>query len=127
MNKETTFHYTYSASQNREVQAIREKYITKEESKLEKLQRLDRSVKLKAGITSMCFGIIGCLLFGIGMCMGLGVFGAFSALCLIPGMIGALMMIIAYPVYSLVEKKKKTEVAPTILRLSEELMNEVKN
>lgn len=127
MDKETTFHYTYSASQNKEVQAIRNKYLPKEESKLEKLRRLDNSVKMTSSIISLCIGIVGCLIFGVGMCMGLGVFGGFTVLCILPGVVGLALMISAFPTCKLVESKKKAEVAPAILKLSEEIMNEKSN
>ena len=42
-----SFQYTYSAPENQEVLMIREKYIPKEETKLEKLRRLDESTTKK--------------------------------------------------------------------------------
>ena len=41
-NKDTAFVYTYSAQSNKEIEKIRSKYLPKEESKLEKLIRLDK-------------------------------------------------------------------------------------
>ena len=38
MNQETTFIYNYSAKENKEVQEIRNKYLPREESKLEELK-----------------------------------------------------------------------------------------
>ena len=42
-NGNNTFHYTYSAKQQEEVQRIRKKYLPPEEDKMEQLRRLDRS------------------------------------------------------------------------------------
>ena len=38
-----SFHYTYSAPQQQEVRKIREKYLPREENKLDQLRRLDES------------------------------------------------------------------------------------
>ena len=42
-SNKNVFSYTYSASQNNEIKRIREKYLPKEETKLEQLHRLDES------------------------------------------------------------------------------------
>ena len=44
MNSESVFRYSYSAKQNEEVQAIRDKYLPREETKLEELKRLGYEV-----------------------------------------------------------------------------------
>ena len=41
MNQENSFHYKYSAVENREIEEIRKKYITAVESKMGELKRLD--------------------------------------------------------------------------------------
>ena len=45
-----------------------------EESKLERLKKLDLRVQMAGTIESLCFGIVGALVFGIGMCFFLDVF-----------------------------------------------------
>ena len=66
--KNTTFQYTYSAREQEELKRIRNKYLPKEENKMELLRRLDAQVTQKATMYSMIVGIIGTLIFGIGMC-----------------------------------------------------------
>ena len=44
----TTFNYTYSAERNKEVESIRNKYMPREESKLERLKKLDLRVQMEA-------------------------------------------------------------------------------
>lgn len=44
MNNDSVFRYSYSAKQNEEVQAIRNKYLPQHESKLDELKRLDQCV-----------------------------------------------------------------------------------
>ena len=73
MNEQKNFQYTYSALQNKEIQFIRQKYLPKEENKLELLKRLDKTVN-QAGMTvSLVLGVLGCMTFGIGICFAHGV------------------------------------------------------
>lgn len=73
MESNNVFTYQYSAAQNREVEYIRKKYLTREESKIEVLRRLDNRVQSAGIIPSLCLGVIGALIFGIGVCFGLDV------------------------------------------------------
>ena len=125
MNKNAGFRYTYSAATNREVQDIRKKYMPKEESKLEELKRLDYTVQNSGMIESLCAGIGGVLVFGLGLCfamqaIGSGVFTTMIGVLL--GIIGMVGMLVAYPVYRKISQKAKAEYAPRILKLKDELM-----
>ena len=117
-----TFSYNYSATRNKEVESIRKKYIPREESKLERLKRLDLRVQMSGTVESLCFGIMGVLIFGIGMCFFLDVFPGAAWLSALFMIIGSLIMIPAYPVYRRISRKTKAELTPEILRLSEEIM-----
>ena len=123
----TTFNYTYSAARNKEVESIRRKYMPHEESKLERLKKLDLRVQMAGTIESLCFGIVGALVFGIGMCFFLDVFAGAAWLSALFMIIGSLIMIPAYPIYRRIARKTKTELTPEILRLSEEIMKSAKN
>ena len=70
-----TFTYSYSATQTREVEEIRKRYVPEEQDKMERLRRLDEKVQNAGMVESLCVGIIGLLIFGVAMCFGLGVFG----------------------------------------------------
>ena len=74
-------------------------------------------------IESLCFGIIGALVFGIGMCFFLDVFAVVAWLTALLMIVGTLLMIPAYPIYRKIARKTKAELTPEILRLSEEIMN----
>ena len=76
-----SFTYNYSAARNKEVESIRRKYMPREESKLETLKRLDYRVQSAGMIEGLCLGIIGALVFGIGMCFFLEVCYLVSHLC----------------------------------------------
>ena len=117
-----TFSYNYSAAQNREVEHIRKKYLPKEVSKLELLRSLDRRVQSAGMMSSLCIGIIGCLIFGIGMCFGLDVFNGSDLISVLLCGLGTLVMIPAYPIYRYISNKTKAELTPEILRLSEEII-----
>ena len=121
-NQGTAFQYTYSAREQAEIKRIRSKYLPREESKLEQLQRLDASVTQKATMLSIIVGVLGSLLLGLGMscCM------VFSRQWFIPGIVigvlGLLVVSAAYPLYNRVLKKERERIAPEILRLTDELM-----
>ena len=117
-----TFSYNYSAVRSKEVESIRRKYMPHEESKLETLKRLDYRVQTAGMIESLCFGIIGALVFGVGMCFFLDVFAGAAWLSALFMIIGSLIMIPAYPIYRRIARKTKAELTPEILRLSEEIM-----
>ena len=117
-----SFTYNYSAARNKEVESIRRKYMPHEESKLETLKRLDYRVQTAGMIESLCFGIIGALVFGVGMCFFLGVFAGAAGVTALFMIIGTLLMIPAYPIYRRIARKTKAELTPEILRLSEEIM-----
>lgn len=115
------FEYSYSAEAQSEIEAIRKKYLPREEqeNKMEQLRKLDASVGTRALIASMALGILSALVFGVGMCCflvwSLWVLGAI--LCII-GVVG---MLVAPWLYRRLVEKRKAEIAPEILRLTEEL------
>lgn len=122
MENNNVFTYQYSAKQNREVEHIRRKYLPREESKMEILRKLDNRVQSAGMIPALCIGVIGCLVFGIGVCFGLDVLAGADWLSILFGVIGVTVMIPAYPVYRQIAKKTRAELTPEILRLSEEIM-----
>lgn len=120
----TTFYYSYCAKQNQEVLAIRKKYLPKCESKFEELKRLDNTVQMSGTVESLCIGIIGALVFGVGLCFAMQVIMSgllFRALGIIIGLVGMALMLTAYPVYRRIFFKTKERLAPRILELTEEL------
>lgn len=126
-NKETSFSYTYSAREQAEVERIRKRYLPPEEDKMAQLRKLDRIPEQKAQVWSLCLGIIGALLLGLGMSLFMTDFGAFlgdSAMAIgtVVGIIGLVPVVLAYPVYNRVLAKERRRIAPEILRLTEELM-----
>lgn len=117
-----TFNYSYSAEKNTEVEKIRSKYTPREENDFEKLRRLDRRVESAGIVESLCLGIIGALVFGIGMCFFLDVFTGGALITALLMIAGTLMMLPAYPMCKRISKKTREELTPEILALSEKIM-----
>ena len=123
--KNNTFEYTYSASQQEEIKKIRDKYMKKThvESKIEQLQKLDKKAENPGIITSMVLGIIGTLVFGIGLCCVL-VWTKLFMWGIVIGVVGIIMLGMAYPSYKYITKKQRQKVTPQIVKLIEELEQE---
>ena len=120
--KNATFQYTYSAREQEELKRIRNKYLPKEENKMELLRRLDAQVTQKATMYSIIVGVIGTLILGLGMCCCLVWADSVFILGIIVGVIGMAILSLAYPLYNRTIKKERERVAPEVLRLTEELM-----
>lgn len=126
--KSESFNYTYSAKQQEEIKAIRQKYMAPEENKMEQLRRLDASVTRKATIRSMTAGIIGALIMGLGMSITMtdigAVFGSFLSMLIgiVIGIVGIALVCLAYPIYNRTLKVERERIAPEVLHLSDELM-----
>lgn len=124
------FQYTYSAKEQEEIRRIREKYIKKEEDKMQYLRRLDMGVAKKAQAASLSLGILGSLIMGAGMSLlmtELGeLLGIFENTAMLLGIIiggaGVILVSLAYPTYIAVLKREKKKIAPEIIRLTDELM-----
>ena len=126
-NKDTSFSYTYSAAQQQEVEQIRKKYLPKEEDKMAQLRALHNSATKEAQAWSIALGTVGALIMGIGMSLAMSDFGnALGSYAMIVGIIigvvGMVLIALAYPVYNRVLKKERARIAPEILRLTDELM-----
>lgn len=131
-NENDSFSYTYSAKEQEELKQIRQKYQPKEESKMDRLRRLDSGITQKATMYSLIIGIMGALIMGAGMSLTMTNFGESIGLTgtigmivgIIVGIIGIILVFFAYPVYNWIIKKEREKIAPEILRLTEELMKE---
>ncbi len=127
MDNNQTFEYTYSAQQRQEIEHIRQKYLPKEEDKMETLRRLHYSATRKAKSASISIGIIGALILGTGMSLCMTDIGAALGhiamiLGILVGLTGLVLVAMAYPVYNRVLKTERQRIAPEILRLTDELM-----
>ncbi len=120
------FKYTYYApteEERKEIESIKKQYSkSPEQSSLERLRYLDKKVKNSPAIISLILGIVGTLIFGLGLTMILewnliwwGVAVAF---------IGLIPTICAYFAYNKIFSYLKEKYSQEILELSEQLLNE---
>ena len=129
MEEKNVFEYNYSAKQQEEVDAIKRKYLPKEEkakelTKLEELKQLDKKVEMTATLWAIVVGVIGTLIFGTGMSLIMAFETAMYVTGILSGIIGIAGMALALPVYRRVLKKQREKAAPRILELTEELSRE---
>ena len=122
-----SFEYTYSAQQRQEVEAIRKKYLPKEEDTMEQLRKLHAVPTQKAQAASLAVGIIGTLILGTGMsfCMtdiGAALGSLAMILGVIVGLAGVILVALAYPIYSKTLQIERKKIAPEILQLTEDLL-----
>ena len=122
-----SFEYTYSAERQQEIEAIRKKYLPPEEDKMEQLRRLHSIPTRKAQAASIAIGVLGTLILGTGMSLCMTDLGAAlghlaMVIGILAGILGLVMVALAYPVYDIVLRKERQRIAPEILRLSDELL-----
>ncbi len=120
--KQETFQYTYSAQEQEELLAIREKYLPKKRNEMEALRRLDALPGKKATMVSITLGVIGALTLGLGMSFCMVWAGEWLIPGLFIGVLGIVLICEAYPLYKRVLKKERERLAPEILSLTDELM-----
>ena len=130
MENKEGFEFTYSAKEQEEIKRIRKKYEApaEEEDKMAQLRRLDASVYSKATTAALVIGVIGALVMGLGMSIVMTDIGAAlgTILAMIVGVgigvIGIVLICLAYPMYTRTLKKEREKIAPEIIRLTDELM-----
>lgn len=127
MENKDTFKMTYSAQQQEEIQAIREKYIPKEEDKMARLRALDAGATSRATTFSLIVGVLGALIMGAGMSLVMTDFGSALGAAALPlgvaiGVAGMCVLALAYPLYQRTLKKEREKIAPEILKLTDELI-----
>lgn len=123
MKDKNSFNYTYSAPQQEEIAKIREKYVTKDsaDNKMEQLRRLDKSAEKPGTVAAIALGLISTALFALGLYFSIDGSDSQFVLGVIIGIIGIVGMIFAMPLNNFITKKKRAQIAPEILKLTDEL------
>lgn len=121
MKNNESFSYSYSASQQQEIDAIRRKYLPKTADKMETLRALDRSAELAGTIASIIAGVIGVLIMGGGLSLCLVYTDTQLVPGIILGLVGIIAIALAYPSYVFITKKRREKIAPQVMALIEEL------
>lgn len=126
MGKEK-FEFTYSAptkNEREQIEDIRREYIEKNEveKKLDELKKMDKKVKVLPKVFAYCIGVLGILIFGLGLTMvlewGIYVWGV------VVGALGCAVMSVTYGLYKKFKQAMFNKYKPKILALTDELLNE---
>ena len=109
------------------VQKIRTQYTEKQHTELDELKALDAKVKKPANVFAYTYGSVSAVVMGTGMSLAMTQIGAAlgdlaMVLGLVVGVVGMVLVALAYPLYNRVLKKQREKIAPEILRLSDELL-----
>ena len=122
-NENERFEYTYSAKRQEEIEAIRRKYLVVENDKMTQLKKLDEKVERPGTLLGITLGIFGTLIFGAGMSLALVWTETQLVTGVILGIVGFVVMGVAYPAYKKITEKQKEKYCEEILKLSEELLH----
>ena len=130
-NDDNKFSYTYSApteEERREIDSIRQRYVKQErneESKLERLRKLDGKVRNPATIIALVFGIVGLLTFGLGLTSVLEWNLWTEGIVLM--IVGFIPVALAYPIHGLILALNRKKYGDEIIKLTEELLSDETN
>ncbi len=106
-------------------ESLIEEYSPKNTPKVIALKKLDKRAKRVPNIFAFSFGIIGTLIFGVGMCLSMQAisapFGNSMVIGVIIGLVGMLMAGINYPIYKKISEKSKQKYAFEIVQLAREI------
>lgn len=105
-------------------EAIAKEYAPKDNSKIIALKKLDNKAKLPATVFTYSFGIISCLIAGLGMCLSMQVIGSGTAMMIAGiciGIIGFICCGVNYPIYKKLLEKGKQKYAYEIVELAREI------
>ena len=119
-NKKEAVSITYSAEEQKELNAICAKYVPKGNkplTNLDKAKAIDARVESKGTIAGLAIGIIGALVAGLSMSCVL-VWDKL-ALGILIGLVGLVGVARAYPLYQRVIQKERAKAADEIMKLSE--------
>ena len=122
------YRYTYtapSAGERKEIENIRRQYIPESEQAqdLKKLRELDAKVKNAPTCIALSIGVIGCLVFGLGMACVL----EFDLFIIGVGisLVGLIISAVSYPLYKYFTRRYRKKYGAKILALSDELLKNI--
>lgn len=122
------FEYKYEAptlQERKQIESIRNQYLPKDkhEEKVELLKSLDAKVKRIPTIIGLSLGIMGVLLFGICLTFFLE-WTDYMFLGIPFGIVGVILMIMAYVMYRISKKTLQKKFSPQIIELANQLLEE---
>ena len=129
MENEQVFTYNYSAKKNKEIEAIRNRYLPREISEIDRLRKLDADVRRPANVFAYVFGIISAIIMGAGMSLIMTEIGEIVKIentmpvGIVIGVIGLILALINYPIYKKILNSRKRKYGSDILSLSDKILN----
>lgn len=131
MKENETFKMTYSAGECEEIEKIRKKYTPAEPDKMKRLRDLDASAGKKALTVFLALMIVGALVMGFGMSLAMTELGETLGMSekismtvgIAIGLAGIILLALSYPISNATLKRERKKIAPEIIRLSDELIN----
>lgn len=131
MKENETFKMTYSAGEREEIEKIRKKYTPAEPDKMKRLRDLDASAGKKALTVFLALMIVGALVMGFGMSLAMTELGETLGMSekismtvgIAIGLVGIILLALSYPISNATLKRERKKIAPEIIRLSDELIN----
>ena len=105
-------------------ESIAKDYAPKDNSKIIALKKLDARAKLPSTVFTYTFGIVSCLVAGLGMSLAMQVIGSGTAamvLGIVIGIIGFAGCSVNYPIYKKILEKGKSKYAYDIVQLAREI------
>jgi len=105
-------------------ESIAKEYAVKENSKVTALKKLDAKAKKPALIFTYTFGIVSCLVAGLGMSLAMQVLAEgieWFILGIVLGLLGFTGCAVNYPIYRKILKNSKAKYAYEIVQLAKEI------
>ena len=105
-------------------ESIAKEYAPKNNTRIVALKKLDNKAKLPATVFTYTFGIVSCLVAGLGMCLAMQVIGSgtvMMAIGIVIGIIGFAGCGINYPIYIKLLEKGKQKYAFEIVELARQI------
>lgn len=112
-----------NAYEKNHVEKIRAAYAPPREKKLDRLHALDQKVKRPPFVIALTLGILACLIFGVGMCLAMKVIFDLMIPGIVIGLVGILLLLVNYPLYKALLKRRRKKYAPEILALTDSLLS----
>lgn len=109
-------------------ESIAKQYAPKSASKLTALKKLDAKAKRPASIFAYSFGIVSALLFGVGMCLTMGVLGSGEGTLFVLGIVLGILGLVGASanlvLYRRILETSKKKYAFEIMELAKEIAGE---
>ena len=122
--KHDEFDYSYSSPNSEErrwIESIRREYLPQDEHdvKLAEMKKLHKKAKKVPTVIATCMGILGSLIFGLGMALSIEWNQMIAGI--IVGIFFFFLMLLTYPLYQYMKTRGKNKYGERIVKLADEI------